>query len=944
MTFDEFFAVATTVEPYEFQREIASNRWHITNGRPESLLVKAPTSSGKTEAAGLAWLWNRCGPHDDAHRDMWPRRLVYCLPMRVLVEQTRDRVVRWLDNLGVLAGRMTRDDGKVVYELPRKPDDRSPSDWARRNLQAKHRIPVHILMGGEEYGDWDLYPEREAVLIGTQDMLLSRALNRGYAMSRYRWPIPFGLLNNDCLWVFDEIQLMGPGLATALQLEAFRREDLGAKKYLGSERPCISWYMSATATRPMLKSREWRDGKKDRRTDEFVLELSESEKTTTDSPLGQRRTATKFIECHPKWNFDQEEAAKRVWDKHREMTEATGDAPPELPRRTLVICNTVERAQTLFKGLQTLLAESSAADLVLLHSRFRPTDRQTQMQRLAATKQFEMGQIVVSTQVIEAGVDLSSAVLWTEIAPVPSIVQRLGRLNRAGEFGFGGQSSQSWKPRAFVVGLKLPELPKKAKKEDREKHEKETTKRYLPYDRSECERCFDALGSVTDGSPGSLENRLKGVLKESLLPPTYSLLRHELFDFFDTDSNVSRGYTDVSPFIRGTDPETDVYVFWRDWSEDTPPFYFDVSRNELCHVPIWKVKKLDAWRNGWVWQSTQETDDSGRRLGGWQAASPESLFPGATLLLPLRAGGYSEAVGWTGEKTDNTFDSLYTPPARPSDEDLLSALEKGWQSIADHTTDAHQDALAILRELGIDMENELAQAVQLAVKWHDYGKNLRPWQEATRLVARQALLVWPHDLRPIGKFSIGTSPLLNGKTDDALQQAIRELRGTFRPGLRHEVASALALRQHNRRDGREPSIFDRLSEYLVMCHHGKVRKTLRDELPRSPWRTRRAADEVRGVREGTSLDSITVLGEELPDVQSLSIECRKMGRGSDGWESWTKGVLRLLDHFGPFRLAFYEALIRAADMRASAAPLTSVTDAEPWEHSLPSEDEIGVAR
>ncbi len=53
MTFDEFFAVATTVEPYEFQREIASNRWHITNGRPESLLVKAPTSSGKTEAAGL---------------------------------------------------------------------------------------------------------------------------------------------------------------------------------------------------------------------------------------------------------------------------------------------------------------------------------------------------------------------------------------------------------------------------------------------------------------------------------------------------------------------------------------------------------------------------------------------------------------------------------------------------------------------------------------------------------------------------------------------------------------------------------------------------------------------------------------------------------------------------------------------------------------------------
>jgi len=36
-------------------------------------------------------------------------------------------------------------------------------------------------MGGEEKTEWDLYPEREAILIGTQDMLLSRALNRGSA-------------------------------------------------------------------------------------------------------------------------------------------------------------------------------------------------------------------------------------------------------------------------------------------------------------------------------------------------------------------------------------------------------------------------------------------------------------------------------------------------------------------------------------------------------------------------------------------------------------------------------------------------------------------------------------------------------------------------------------------------------------------------------------------
>jgi CRISPR-associated endonuclease/helicase Cas3 len=40
------------------------------------------------------------------------------------------------------------------------------------------RIVVHVLVGGGEADDWEPYPEREAILIGTQDMLLSRALNR----------------------------------------------------------------------------------------------------------------------------------------------------------------------------------------------------------------------------------------------------------------------------------------------------------------------------------------------------------------------------------------------------------------------------------------------------------------------------------------------------------------------------------------------------------------------------------------------------------------------------------------------------------------------------------------------------------------------------------------------------------------------------------------------
>jgi CRISPR-associated endonuclease/helicase Cas3 len=173
--FDEFFraALGENFAPFDYQRRLAED--------PEckSRLINIPTGCGKTAAVVLAWLWNRV----QQKRADWPRRLVYCLPMRTLVEQTSDNVRQWLKNLGSL-------------------------EWNGKNDHAG-KIGVHILMGGEEKTEWDIHPEREAILIGRQDMLLSRALNRGYGMSRYRWPMHFGLLNNDALWVIDETQLSG---------------------------------------------------------------------------------------------------------------------------------------------------------------------------------------------------------------------------------------------------------------------------------------------------------------------------------------------------------------------------------------------------------------------------------------------------------------------------------------------------------------------------------------------------------------------------------------------------------------------------------------------------------------------------------------------------------------------------------------------------------------
>ena len=75
---------------------------------------------------------------------------------------------------------------------------------------------------------------------------------------------------------------------------------------------------------------------------------------------------------------------------------------------------------------------------------------------------------------------------------------------------------------------------------------------------------------------------------------------------------------------------------------------------------------------------------------------------------------------------------------------------------------------------------------------------------------------------------------------------------------------------------------------------------------------------VRGVANSSTIPPVEIDGKNL-GCESLSTDCRRMGRDADGHESYTRGVLRLLEHYGPFRLAFFEAVFRAADIRASIA-------------------------
>jgi CRISPR-associated endonuclease/helicase Cas3 len=95
--------------------------------------------------------------------------------------------------------------------------------------------------------------------------------------------------------------------------------------------------------------------------------------------------------------------------------------------RVLWVCNVVARAQAVFDQ-----ADKEGLPVVAYHSRFRYADRvkhhRDVVDRFSSST--KGGLLAVTTQVAEMSLDLDADLLVTELAPVPALIQRLGRLNR----------------------------------------------------------------------------------------------------------------------------------------------------------------------------------------------------------------------------------------------------------------------------------------------------------------------------------------------------------------------------------------------------------------------------------------------------------------------------------------------------------------------------------
>jgi CRISPR-associated endonuclease/helicase Cas3 len=107
-----------------------------------------------------------------------------------------------------------------------------------------------------------------------------------------------------------------------------------------------------------------------------------------------------------------------------------------------------------------------------------------------------------------------------------------------------------------------------------------------------------------------------------------------------------------------------------------------------------------------------------------------------------------------------------------------------------------------------------------------------------------------------------------------------------------------------------------LVAYLIAAHHGKVRLSIRslpEEKPTPPDLDRLFA---RGIWDRDQLPAVP-LGELTVAPVTLDLSIMQMGDGPSG-PSWLSRMIALRDRLGPFRLAYYEALLRVADQNASA--------------------------
>ena len=820
--------------------------------------VDVPTGLGKTLCVLLFLLARVRNP-------ALPARVVYVVDRRAIVDQTAEAIRAWIERIVALPA--------LADEFDRR------SAFAR--LSPERPVQLGVLRGGmADDGEWRVDPARPAVVVGTVDMIGSRVLFSGYGDGRSRRPMHAGLLGHDSIVMLDEAHL-------SPAMDAFLRDVEGIQGHPKFR----TMTLSATGAKASA-----------------VFSLSAKDE---ENPEVRRRLhAVKTPHFHP-----VEKPAERI-DRICELAAAHRSGS------VAVFVGTVEAAGKIADKLTKKLGADGAERVALLTGTLRGKERAglaagAVWQRFHPDRDRDAGApavYLVMTSAGEVGVDLDADHAVMDLATLDSMIQRVGRVNRSGRVEAEV---------AVVHTRKEEEIPDDDKPPTTHGKKLEAARA----------KTLEVLQGLPGLSPATLKDIDKSALERCSAPsPRPARLHAEVVEAFAATSAALR-LPPVSVYLRGVseDPETpESFLLWRREREVAALVrlgedvagealaFFRPSADEIARVPASEARNVikaavRRWR-----------DDDGLPLiviepGGdvlTKAVKSEAEIPPlryATVVLPTTAGGLdssglpsSTAKGEVSDVGDGDDRYRYEEPA-PGGEEREEA-----EKVEDESSAPRPDWLKKAVELRIPLPDEgeddagerfLVYALRRPDPALQAGEGETTWLGAsTQTVDEHCALVGDAARRIGAALSLTDAETAalesagcwhdRGKARHVWQRAAgaptdgpplaKSTKGRLRSwmlgGYRHEFGSLVEAEREIPVDAPNRD----LVLHLIAAHHGWAR-------PGFPHPRQWDPDVPVGLN------------------RKLAVEAANR-------------FARLQAEYGPWRLAWLEALLKAADAHASRAP------------------------
>ena len=331
--------------------------------------LTAPTGSGKT----LMLL----SLASEIIKSKGAKRIIYGLPFLSITEQVESEVLKILKGYEYFVQRIDSKSTNTRFDDIQKELDENPSEKLLHELEA-------LEFQEDTFG----YPFIITTFVRIFETLLGNKNHELMKLPNF----------SNCVFLLDEIQSLPPRLYGffVAYLDKFC-------KLTGS------FAIISTATQP-------------------VLQLPDSNKDAKDFFMDYEQPFKLLSLSHyenPVFNRYTVEVQKSIID-----IEQLGHLVLQEEKSVLVILNTIQDTKELYNIIADNMDERN---VLLLNTHFTPRDRSLKI--YLAKRKLRQGDkvVLISTQLIEAGVDIDFPVLYRDFATISSIVQSAGRCNRNGK-------------------------------------------------------------------------------------------------------------------------------------------------------------------------------------------------------------------------------------------------------------------------------------------------------------------------------------------------------------------------------------------------------------------------------------------------------------------------------------------------------------------------------